>query len=74
MASPTELLVPPPARLDAARLRDDFPILSTEVHGPPLVHLDNAATTQKPRQVIERISAYYDPENSNVHRGVQRPD
>ncbi|MFA6957804.1 MAG: cysteine desulfurase [Thermoanaerobaculia bacterium] len=70
MASPAELLAPAVARLDAARLRADFPILASRVHGQPLVYLDNAATSQKPRQVIERISAYYEQENSNVHRGV----
>ncbi|HVE82679.1 MAG TPA: cysteine desulfurase [Myxococcales bacterium] len=54
----------------AARLRKDFPILHQEVRGRPLVYLDNAATTQKPRQVIEAISRYYETENANVHRGV----
>jgi cysteine desulfurase/selenocysteine lyase len=70
MASQTELSAPATAPLDAARLRDDFPILASRVHGRPLVYLDNAATSQKPRQVIDRISAYYERENSNVHRGV----
>jgi cysteine desulfurase/selenocysteine lyase len=60
----------PAAPLDAARLRADFPILSREVHGRPLVYLDNAATTQKPRAVIDAISRYYEHENANVHRGV----
>ncbi len=55
---------------DLARVRSDFPILSREVHGQPLVYLDNAATSQKPTQVIESISDYYDRYNSNVHRGV----
>jgi cysteine desulfurase/selenocysteine lyase len=70
MASPTELLAPAVARLDAARLRDDFPILASTIHGRPLVYLDNAATSQKPRQVLDRMRAYYEQENSNVHRGV----
>ena len=56
--------------LDAARLRADFPILATSVGGKPLVYLDNAATSQKPRSVIERIQRYYSTENANVHRGV----
>ncbi|MDR3322266.1 MAG: cysteine desulfurase [Synergistaceae bacterium] len=52
------------------KIRADFPILSERVHGRPLVWLDNAATTQRPRQVIDRISHYYKHENSNVHRGA----
>jgi cysteine desulfurase/selenocysteine lyase len=56
--------------LDVERLRRDFPILWRKVHGKPLVYLDNAATTQKPQVVIDRISRYYAEENSNVHRGV----
>jgi cysteine desulfurase/selenocysteine lyase len=55
---------------DVARIRGDFPILSRKIHGKPLVYLDNAATTQKPQQVIDRIVRYYSEENSNVHRGV----
>ncbi|MDP2723778.1 MAG: cysteine desulfurase [Bacteroidales bacterium] len=51
------------------QLRNDFPILSTQVHGKPLVYFDNGATTQKPRQVIDRLVQYYETENSNVHRG-----
>jgi cysteine desulfurase/selenocysteine lyase len=51
-------------------IRRDFPILQERVHGRPLVWLDNAATTQKPRAVIERISYYYEHENSNVHRAA----
>jgi len=56
------------ARLAAARA--DFPILRQEIRGKPLVYLDSAATTQKPRQVIEAITRYYELENANVHRGV----
>jgi cysteine desulfurase/selenocysteine lyase len=59
---------PPP--LDVAALRDDFPILRQRVHGKPLVYLDNAATTQKPRTVLDRLQRYYAEENANVHRGV----
>ncbi len=56
--------------LDVERIRRDFPILRSTVHGRPLVYLDNAATTQKPQTVIDRISRFYETENANVHRGV----
>ena len=52
------------------KIRNDFPVLSQDVNGEPLVYLDNGATTQKPVAVINRISEYYLKENSNVHRGV----
>ena len=55
---------------DTARIRADFPILSRKVNGHPLVYLDNAATSQKPRQVIQSIVDYYERYNANVHRGV----
>lgn len=55
---------------DLERIRSDFPILSVQVNGNPLVYLDNAATTQKPKQVIDAITAYYSGYNSNVHRGA----
>ncbi|MCX8056918.1 MAG: cysteine desulfurase [Ignavibacteria bacterium] len=55
---------------DVYKVREDFPILKTTVRGNPLVYFDNAATTQKPISVIERIRKYYEQENSNVHRGV----
>lgn len=58
------------ARLDVDRIRGDFPVLAQEVNGHPLVYLDNAATTQKPRQVIEAIVRYYETTNANVHRGI----
>ena len=57
-------------RFDVEKVRRDFPILARDVRGKHLVYLDNAATTQKPRQVIDRIVRYYSEENSNVHRGV----
>ena len=60
----------PRGAFDVERIRRDFPILSTKVRGNPLVYLDNAATTQKPNAVIDRIVRYYSEENSNVHRGV----
>jgi cysteine desulfurase/selenocysteine lyase len=56
--------------LDVATRRADFPLLATRVHGKPLVYLDNAATSQKPRAVIEAITRYYETSNANVHRGV----
>jgi cysteine desulfurase/selenocysteine lyase len=56
--------------IDFAALRKEFPILHQEVHGKPLVYLDNAATTQKPQAVIDAIVHYYGQINSNVHRGV----
>jgi cysteine desulfurase/selenocysteine lyase len=52
------------------RVRADFPILDRTVHGRPLVYLDNAATTQKPRAVLDAIASYYTGINANVHRGV----
>jgi len=70
-----ELTAPPdldpvPGPFDALALRRDFPILDTRVHGKPLVWLDNAATTQKPRAVIDRISDFYRHEYSNIHRAA----
>ena len=56
--------------LDVQKLRRDFPILRQRVHGRTLVYLDNAATSQKPRVVIDAISRYYERDNANIHRGV----
>ncbi len=64
----TPQIAPPP--FDAASLRAQFPILNREVNGRPLVYLDNAASSQKPRRVLDRMARYYELENSNVHRGV----
>ncbi len=55
---------------DVAALREDFPILHQTVHGHPLVYFDNAASSQKPRQVIDAISRFYSSDYSNIHRGV----
>src|SRR5688500_17052063 len=56
--------------LDVARIRADFPILETLARGKPLVYFDNAATSQKPRSVIDAVSSYYESSNANIHRGV----
>jgi len=56
--------------LDVRRVRQDFPILRQQVNGRRLVYLDNAATTQKPRQVIEALVRYYETSNANIHRGI----
>ena len=56
--------------IDGKKVREDFPILSRMVYGKPLVYLDNAATSQKPRAVIQALTDYYEGYNSNVHRGV----
>jgi len=56
--------------LDIEKFRHDFPILSTHVHGKPLIYLDNAATSQKPQRVIDATSKYYCEQNANIHRGV----
>jgi cysteine desulfurase/selenocysteine lyase len=56
--------------LDPARIRAEFPALSQEVNGNPLVYLDSAATSQKPRAVIEALESYYAHDNANVHRGI----
>ncbi|MHC0040208.1 cysteine desulfurase [Streptococcus periodonticum] len=58
------------SKLDVEAVRKDFPILNQIVNDEPLVYLDNAATTQKPTQVLEAIAAYYAKDNANVHRGV----
>jgi len=69
MKPSSEILEAPPA-FDVARIREDFPILQTSANGKPLVYLDNGATTQKPRAVIDAINAYYESQNANIHRGV----
>jgi cysteine desulfurase/selenocysteine lyase len=62
---PTRLL-----SLDPDSIKQDFPILKQSVHGRPLIYLDNAATSQKPRSVIDALTHYYSTDNSNIHRGV----
>ncbi len=61
---------PTSGAFDPNAVKRDFPILQERIHGRPLVWLDNAATTQKPRAVIERLSVFYERENSNVHRAA----
>src|SRR5438067_501992 len=56
--------------VDWLALRSDFPILDQEVHGQPLIYFDNAATTQKPRMVVDALRRYYEHDNANVHRGI----
>jgi cysteine desulfurase/selenocysteine lyase len=60
----------PPTPTDWAALRADFPILDQQVHGQPLIYFDNAATSQKPRCVIDALRHYYERDNANVHRGI----
>ena len=55
---------------DWSELRSDFPILDQQVHGQPLIYFDNAATTQKPRAVLDALRHYYEHDNANVHRGI----
>ncbi len=59
-----------PTKFDIDKIKLDFPILQQTVHGKPLVYLDNAATSQKPKVVIDAIKNYYEKDNANVHRGV----
>jgi cysteine desulfurase/selenocysteine lyase len=75
MKSASETLVAgsgqaPNGVFDVWKIREDFPILKRHVHGKPLVYLDNAATSQKPQIVIDRLNRYYAEENANIHRGV----
>src|SRR5215468_4075640 len=56
--------------MDWSVIRSDFPILHQEVHGQPLIYFDNAATTQKPRAVLDTLRNYYERDNANVHRGI----
>lgn len=69
VAAPSDA-APRAASLDVSRIRADFPVLAEQVHGKPLVYLDNAATGQKPRAVIDAITNFYQHGNANIHRGV----
>src|SRR5947199_4329546 len=55
---------------DWSATRADFPILNQKVHGQPLIYFDNAATTQKPRAVLDALNHFYERDNANVHRGI----
>lgn len=61
-----------PARLDPEIIKQDFPIFKRKVYGKRLIYLDNAATTQKPQQVIDAIREFYQEHNANIHRGIYR--
>jgi cysteine desulfurase/selenocysteine lyase len=69
-ASSTGARGEPPVSFDVQRVRTDFPILAQEIHGKPLVYLDNAASSHKPRQVIEAVAHFDSHDYSNIHRGV----
>jgi cysteine desulfurase/selenocysteine lyase len=62
--------MPTEPALNWSSLRADFPILDQQVHGQPLIYFDNAATTQKPRPMLEALRRYYERDNANVHRGI----
>src|SRR5258708_31281772 len=70
MVTATARPAKPMRKVDWQSLRNDFPILDQKVHGHPLLYLDNAATTQKPRAVIDALRRYYERDNANVHRGI----
>ncbi len=70
ITTPKEQRRPARPALDVARLRADFPILEQRVHGKPLVYFDNAASTQKPRAVIDALRDYYEHDHANVHRAA----
>jgi cysteine desulfurase/selenocysteine lyase len=75
MSAHAELLESPDGlldvkRFDVDRIREDFPILREKIHGKPLIYLDNAATSQKPKAVIDALVDYYSHYNANVHRAV----
>jgi cysteine desulfurase/selenocysteine lyase len=57
-------------RLDLEKLRTQFPVLNQQVNGKPLIYLDNAATNQKPKRVIDALTRYYERDNANIHRGI----
>src|SRR5438094_3881713 len=67
----TETVIPSRKKMiDWESIRSDFPILDQKVHGHPLIYFDNAATTQKPRAVLDTLVQYYERDNANVHRGI----
>src|SRR4051812_2855332 len=70
MTTATATAARPKDAFDWASLRADFPILDQTVHGQPLIYFDNAATTQKPKAVMDALRHYYEKDNANVHRGI----
>src|SRR6266487_1360704 len=70
MVTTTARPAQPMSKVDWQSLRNDFPILDQKVHGHPLLYFDNAATTQKPRAVLDTLRHYYEKDNANVHRGI----
>src|SRR5262245_42441652 len=70
MTTATLTARPAAKAIDWAALRKDFPILDQKVHGKPLIYFDNAATSQKPRAVLDALRHYYERDNANVHRGI----
>src|SRR2546430_9547026 len=70
MTTTAPVLPSKPKKVDFAKIRSDFPILDQKVHGQPLIYFDNAATTQKPRVVLDALRRYYEKDNANVHRGI----
>src|SRR5881296_4100599 len=70
MTSIASIAAPSQAGFNVRRIREDFPILRQTVRGKPLVYLDNAATSQKPRAVLEAMQSVFEEHNANIHRGV----
>src|SRR2546427_3155828 len=70
MISEPTVAAAPKKMIDWDSLRADFPILRQKVHGHPLIYFDNAATSQKPRAVLDALRNYYERDNANVHRGI----
>src|SRR5216110_2332722 len=70
MITETVIPAPPKEMIDSEKLRADFPILHQKVHGHALIYFDNAATSQKPRAVVDTLRHYYEKDNANVHRGI----
>src|SRR5215213_10736837 len=64
------MAVTSPPKLDAKKLRADFPIFEQEINGKPLAYLDSAVSTHKPRQVLDKLRDFYETSYANVHRGV----
>ena len=69
-AEALEAMIAGEAKLDAHKLRADFPIFQQRMHGKPLAYLDSAVSAQKPRQVLDTLREFYETSYSNVHRGV----